>query len=110
MKKTLGAVKKQVHCHLVEGRLVLWEGLQRCKPRNFYKMSTSPIDRTWKKSIELEWSNSVTPKPGFGHPSSTPDFPQMHSGGGWKRQHVQEHLNDVKILFIAHLSLSSSEL
>lgn len=108
--KTLGTIIKQAHCRLVEGRCVLWEDLQRCEPRNFYKMSTSPTDRTWGGAIELEWSNLVTPKPGFDHPSSSPCFPQLHSGGGWNRQHVQEHLNDVRILSIAHLSLSGSDL
>lgn len=35
--RTLGTLKKEAHCPMIEGRLALWERLQGCKSSSFYK-------------------------------------------------------------------------
>lgn len=57
--RTLGRVKKEVHCLMVEGRLAAQEGLQGCKSSSFYKMSTSPTDRTWEEGDPLGWKGPI---------------------------------------------------
>lgn len=47
-------------------------------------------------------------KPGFGHLAS--QYSRGCTRVRLSREHAQEHLNDVRTLFIAHLSLNSSDL
>lgn len=82
--RTLWAMKRQVHFHVVDESPTLSESLQRCESNSFYKMPVSNWQNL-EKLYRVEMTQSGDSKRGFGHPTNHSVFTWLHAGEAEQR-------------------------